>query len=213
MQILSVCASFASLVLSSVKLYYAQRLGIFMEVDPTLKMIIFAAPAITIQLLFPLFSLTLMASYFRAYVIVCIFVIMALVATSFGIAFIVLKIRRNVSHKEDMLNDMYKRGSQDLKKQGSQEYDNILITAILTSWIAPCTVWSNNSKEKSYFLLIISFMVIVGHSLGILSTYVYAHVGDLTNIKPPPIIRCNETIRYNLSIFECTKHLKVNLPT
>ena len=53
-----------------------------MEVDPNMKMIFFVAPAIAMQILFPIFSLVVMTTYFREFVIIIIFIIISLTALS-----------------------------------------------------------------------------------------------------------------------------------
>jgi hypothetical protein len=54
-----------SIILSSIKLYYSQRLGRYPDPDPTLKMILFISPFITLLIIGPLFSFVLMATYLQ----------------------------------------------------------------------------------------------------------------------------------------------------
>ena len=51
-----------------------------MEVDPNMKMILFVALPIAMQLLFPIFSLVVMTTYLREIVIIIIFLIISLTA-------------------------------------------------------------------------------------------------------------------------------------
>ena len=61
----SIPFSLLSIILSSVKLYYSQRLGRYPDPDPTLKMTLFAIPFITLLIIGPLFSFVLMATYLQ----------------------------------------------------------------------------------------------------------------------------------------------------
>jgi hypothetical protein len=57
--------SFVSLAMSSVKLYYSQRLGKFPVTSPSEKMIIFILPYVLLLIAGPLFTLILVTSYFQ----------------------------------------------------------------------------------------------------------------------------------------------------
>ncbi len=64
--------SFLSLGMASVKLFYSQRLGIFADVDPSLKMILIVLPLILLQMMGPILSLVLLSTYFKALVILIV---------------------------------------------------------------------------------------------------------------------------------------------
>jgi len=64
--------SFISLALNSTKLYFSQRIGKFLTVAPTIPMTLYVIPAITLQLLMPLFSLVIMAAYLKGFVLLAI---------------------------------------------------------------------------------------------------------------------------------------------
>jgi hypothetical protein len=184
---MSIVVSFLSLVFASSKLFYSQRLGIFLEVDPPLKMTLYAAPLIAFQILFPSFSLVLMAAYFREYVIVSIGIIM--LAHAIVIKSPCLKLFKNIW-------DLYMvdYGYLEMKKNmqlADQEVFEMFLTSIFTAWIAPCTVWANNSQVTKYFLLISSFTTMICHGIGILSIYasVYFFL-DMSQFENPPVSHC-----------------------
>ena len=162
-----------------------------MEVDPNMKMIFFVAPAIAMQILFPIFSLVVMTTYLREIVIIIIFLIISLTA---------LTIWKYITQKEKdklkkysslfIIDKLYKQNLVNQSEKGLKEFQNIKHTAILTSWISPCTVWCNNRMHRSYFLLISSLTVMAAHSIGLLGTYCFACFGDFTNILHPPVFHC-----------------------
>jgi hypothetical protein len=157
-----------------------------LELDPTIKMIIYVAPLIALQLLFPLFSLILMASYFKGIVIVCIAIIILANAAVLNFEWLKKKCFCDISL-------LY--GHFDHKMQrGQKESAEILNTAIVTSWISPCTVWSNNFKFKSYFLIVSSITALLGHAVGILSVFILTRFGyllvDLSLSENPPVTHC-----------------------
>ena len=161
-----------------------------MEVDPNMKMIFFVAPAIAMQILFPIFSLVVMTTYFREFVIIIIFIIISLTALS-----IMIYIRQKEKDKlkkysSFIIDKLYKENLVNQSEKGLKEFQNIKHTAILTSWISPCTVWCNNRMHRSYFLLISSLTVMAAHSIGLLGTYCFACFGDFTNILHPPVFHC-----------------------
>ena len=161
-----------------------------MEVDPNMKMIFFVAPAIAMQILFPIFSLVVMTTYFREFVIIIIFIIISLTALS-----IMIYIRQKEKDKlkkysSFIIDKLYKENLVNQSEKGLKEFQNILLTAILTSWISPCTVWCNIWKHRSYFLLISSLTVMAAHSIGLLGTYCFACFRDFTNILHPPVFHC-----------------------
>ena len=180
---MSILISFLSLVLSSVKLFYSQRLGIFLDVDPSPKMIIYAALPILIQLLFPLFSLILITSYLQEYVIFCIGIIMLANMIVLNLKCLKNKLYCGIQYLYDCKNEN--------RKRWKKESDEIFNTAILTSWISPCTVWSNNNKFQSVFLIvnsIVTFAVLFFniYFVALLSYY----RSNQSPVENPTIIQC-----------------------
>ena len=115
--------SYLSLTLSSAKLFFSNRLGIFKDVDPTFKMIVVVAPAIAIFLLAPILSLVLMSTYFNELVIVVIGVIVAANA-------VVLKLP---CLDRFLFDDLLRHYGFDQLKLGKDESDTVLMISILTS--------------------------------------------------------------------------------
>ena len=173
-QLKSMLTSFLSLSMSSVKIFYSQRLGKYMTLDPTLRMILFATPVVMIFLPFPLFSLILTAAYLRSFVLVHISLIMLL-----NLA--VLKLPSLTKHLYIDLKYLY-RNNLD---QGKKDANSLLIIALYTSWMSPFTVWYNYKKFKSYFLPVSSLATLLGHFLAIVVTYIFATYGDVSFTRPP----------------------------
>jgi hypothetical protein len=61
----SIPSSFLSLSVSSARLYFSLRLGRFNEVNPPIKNLLFVMPLIVVQIIGPLFSLIVLAAYFK----------------------------------------------------------------------------------------------------------------------------------------------------
>ncbi len=149
-------------------------------------MIIFAALPITLQLLFPLFSLILMASYFKEFVIVCIAMIILANAAVLNSKCLKPKLYCDI---RDLccFNEKYLR-------KGQKESDEIFYTSIFTTWISPCTVWCHTVKFKSYFLIVNSLTTLLGHAVGIIFVFILTYL-DVLKMDPlqnetPPITHC-----------------------
>ena len=173
--------SFLSLVLSSAKLFYSQRLGNYLELDPSFKMIIYAALPICFQLLFPLFSLILSASGGNG-------LVLAQIASIMLANFVVTKSMMTKSNF--VIKDLYGHDNRDNQKKGRKESDEIFNTAIFTSWISPCTVWSNNHRFKSNFLIVNSLTTLLGHALSIFCAVFLADLRTLSQSENHPITLC-----------------------
>jgi hypothetical protein len=61
----SIPSSFLSLSVSSARLYFSLRLGRFNEVNPPIKNLLFVMPLVVVQIIGPLFSLIVLAAYFK----------------------------------------------------------------------------------------------------------------------------------------------------
>ena len=177
--------SFLSLSLASVKLYYSQRLGNFAAVDPSLKMIAFAFPFVSVQILGPLFSLIFLAAYFRGFVLLFIaFIIFT--------NFVTLKYF-HFKGKPYVNIPLYENYYTSI-----EESNFIFITATLTSWISSSTVWSNNFIQIKRVLLISSLSNTLAHTLSTLCIYIYIYFDDISVMISAPITHCF-TIAQNLS--------------
>ena len=146
--------SFLSITFSAIKLFYSQRLGRYPDYDPSIKMIAFVALPVMILISGPLTSVVCMAAYFHEKVFACILIIIVVNAS-------VLKspCLEDKLYPYTYLSNLYESYEleavpEDVKTRAKQDKEAILITALFTSWISPCTVWANNIKCNSYFLLV-----------------------------------------------------------
>jgi len=150
----SILMSFLSITFSAIKLFYSQRLGRYPDYDPSIKMIAFVALPVMILIAGPLTSVVCMAAYFQEKVFACILIIIVVNAS-------VLKspCLEDKLYPYTYLSNLYESYEleavpEDVKTRAKQDKEAILITALFTSWISPCTVWANNIKCNSYFLLV-----------------------------------------------------------
>ena len=150
-------------------------------------------PFITMQVVANLVTLSIAAAYFKSYSLFCglITVILNLVALT---AYFKWKKELRVSQS------VYVKSKQDpvyldSLKHARIESQNMFLTAVLTSWISPCTVWTNNFKKKSKFLLISSLCNFLSNTLCLVSLYVYLYSSPQESLNLPMTF-CfqNETI-------------------
>ena len=166
--------------MSSTNLYYSQRLGKFLDTNPSIKMQLFILPAIMVQLLLPLFSLVYVAANIKEYVFLFIGII---ILTNF----LVLRIP---CLKDHLFPALYNFFHLEQLQSGKDEENMVFATAVLTSWISPCTVWANEWFGKSYFLIVQSFTAMICHASGIIGIlYLEAHT-DWSGYSQPPITHC-----------------------
>ena len=148
------------------------------------------------QIVANLVTLTIAAAYFKSYSLFCglITILLNLVALT---AYFKWKKELRVSQS------VYVKSKQDpvyvdSLKQARIESQNMFLTAVLTSWISPCTVWTNNFKKKSKFLLISSLCNFLSNVLCLVSLYVYLYSGPQGSLTYDylPMTFCfqNETI-------------------
>ena len=159
-------------------------------------MILFALPFVILQILGLLFSLVILASYFKGLVLLQIgFIILA--------NFIVLKF---ILFKGDPFTDVKSLYDKVygiyVQERRSHESKSIFWTAILTSWISPCTVWANNLTLKSYFLLTSSLTTIAAQVICILCTYVFILFDQLDINSNPPITHCFQNLSHSHNLTE-----------
>jgi hypothetical protein len=184
-QCFSIPVSFLSLTLASVRLFYSQRLGRFPDVDPSFKLISFVFPLIMLQISGSVASLVLSAAYLRE-------VVIALIVFHILAQFIVLKF-------------FLLKGNPILDNQ-----TNIFWTAIFTSWMSPCTVWSNNLKTKSYFLLVSSCTSIIIHCFSLISICIYISLYDLSS-KLAPKFHCHNASQDEIKNVFLTSQTFINI--
>ncbi len=88
----------------------------------------------------------------------------------------------------------------DLQESTQESNDKriLLVIANFTAWIAPCTVWANNFKYKSYFLIVSSTTCMLSHMICLISVYIRAFLSDLLPAENPPIAHCFEATAVQL---------------
>jgi hypothetical protein len=190
-QLTSIPISFLALTFSSAQLYFSQRLGRFPDRDPSIRMVIFILPFIVLLITGPLFSLVIFATYFNAGVLIVIVV-------NITASFLVLKnvyVRKRPYPYTEHLYSRFKKMLQFGIQQGEREPQAILYTAVLTSWVSPCTVWTNNVQCKSLFLLLSNLISSVVHLL----SYIVISIGFSIAHLPQ-----------NISILQCFKNKDIS---
>jgi len=198
-QIVSIVISFLSITFASIKLFYSQRLGRYSDLDPTIRMILFVALPVMLLIVGPLASVVCMAAYFKEKVIVCIIIIIALIA-------LVLKspCSQEILYKKTYSENAYKsceleQSPKDWNRRMKRDREAMLITAIFTSWISPCTMWFSESK----FIFVSSLTNLFGHFVGIASILIFISTAALPLNDNPPITHCFKNENYISSMFIC----------
>jgi hypothetical protein len=159
-------------------------------------MIAFTFPFIAFLIAGPLYSLVITAAYFKGFVILVI-------AFIIGIHFFVLKLPCLKGKLFPYFTDLY--GTYPLNNfkaeeetQKSNDAIRVLFTAIFTAWISPCTVWANNFKCKSYFLVVSSTICMLSHLLCLMSVYMSSFFVEFLPAENPPLAHCFEGIEVQL---------------
>ena len=114
---LSMPLSFLSLALASSRLFYSQRLGVFTDPDPSLKMTFYALTPNAFLIAGPLFTLILSASYLRLGVLVIIVVVIILNYTTLKLKYFTER------HREELVEKFY----DNRKFLGTKEARHIFI--------------------------------------------------------------------------------------
>ncbi len=175
-QLVSIPISFISLVWASIKLFYFQRLGPYSDHDPSIKMILSTSLPIIFLLFGNLYSLILISSYYQLWILLVI-------GLSFVVQCIVLKA--TYLKKPDMIH-IIKQLYNGNKEFGTKETNNIFWMSVLISWVAPCTVWANNTAMKTRFILSSSRITIAVNMLSITAVFICVNtVGLMENVNPP----------------------------
>ncbi len=179
-QCFGIPVSFLSLAMTSVKLFYSQRIDYDEDVDPSLKMIMLVLPVIIFQIIGPSFSVIFLTAYFKAFVL--LFVILLLI-TQYLVTY---HCCYNYDH-----NRSFNEGENIKRKY-------IFITAVLTAWITPCTVWKNNFQRRTYFLLTSSLTTAITHMLCLSCIYIFTSLDAITFTDLFPITHCIVKQGYHL---------------
>jgi hypothetical protein len=184
----SIILSFLSITLSSIKLFYSQRIDRYPDYDPSLKMIAFVALPVMILITGPLAAVVCMAAYFKEKVIVHILIL--ILVNAFVLKFPCFRYFIFSGNSFIWKSYEIKPTSHDSFKRAQQESETIFLTALLTSWFSPCTVWINTFFNKSHFLLVSSLTSLLGHFVGICAIFVWISSAELPLNDKPPIIHC-----------------------
>jgi ankyrin repeat protein len=75
-------------------------------------------------------------------------------------------------------------------EHGRKEAEQIFYNSIFTSWISPCTVWSNNKMMRSKFLLCSAFTTIAINAVAQLFVLFFIDTFEINEKKNPPIFHC-----------------------
>jgi cytohesin len=203
----SIPISFLSLAFSSIKLFFYQRLGHFSDSDPKFKLVIFVSPFVVALISGPLFCLVLIATYFHAFVLLTIFLT---VAANFVVLTSLFRKRKT----EEEIISLYKNTNKETidasqEERGLLESNSIFFTSVLTSWISPCLVWTNNIVSKSFFLLASSITTNCCYTLSIVSIFIYINMEDNAEISKFTMLHCiqNETMLHfgdNMKLYNLT---------
>jgi hypothetical protein len=187
-QIVSIVISFLSITFASIKLFYSQRLGRYSDLDPTVRMIMFVALPVIILIVGPLASVVCMAAYFKEKVIVCIIIIIALFALVLKSPYLEALIYDDDNFEEAYISyELNQRCiPENVKRRVKRDKEAILITAIFTSWISPCTLLC----KGSVFLFVSSLTNLLGHFVGTASILIFISTAALSLNDNPPITHC-----------------------
>jgi ankyrin repeat protein len=181
--------------MASTKLFYSQRLGEFSDEDPSATMIWILAPINILLLLGPAFSVVLFATYFEGFFLLSIGVMVLMMFFFFKVFY----------YTKEHIKDIIKHYYSERKETGTRDSELLFFTAALTSWISPCTVWKNNKKWRSKFILKSSLFCHILHLINLLSIYLLVDHGYFYPPDHTPITHCiNETNQANFSNFRYT---------
>ena len=187
-QLISIGFSFMAFVLSSTRLFYSQRLGKYQELDPSMTMILFVLIFIVGLITGPLCNLVLMSSYYQEAVV--IFISLNIVSHLFNATSFKQELLDYVKILYGHTNSKYLEKQKEENELGKVHLDEMIIRAIFTSWISPCTVMSNNDVHKSKFLIVSGRTSFIGHLFGLISVIFFALYADLSQQQNPPITHC-----------------------
>jgi ankyrin repeat protein len=82
------------------------------------------------------------------------------------------------------------------KEFGTKESNAIFFNAMFTSWVSPCTVWTNTFMEKSKFLMLSSSITLSVHLLNLINLFLISDLDMLSSIENPPILHCFNSYKY-----------------
>ncbi len=121
-----------------------------------------------------------MASYIHGYILLTITCVIGLNG------FILFQTYFQKTKREELRRFFYPTDEQ----QGKKESGFVFFTAVLTSWISPCSIWANTFGRKTSFLLISSSTCIVVYFINIIAVGISEELGYIIPTENPPITRC-----------------------
>jgi hypothetical protein len=133
--------SLGSLIWSSSKLFYSQRLGRYCQIDPPQKYLFFICFPIFLQNIGFLSAWILIAAYLQIYTTLCVLLVMAIV-----FFWLQLLVTGWQSLSSQSVEDIFDIEAKDKKLETERR---IFATAVFTSWVVPCTVWSIKSDQET----------------------------------------------------------------
>ena len=152
-------------------------------------MIAAAFPYIILQIIGPLFVLILLASYCKEFIL--IFIAFSIFANFVFIRCVYFE-SKPFPDVEIELQPLKNNVLHNMKQsRNDQESQLIFDTAVFTSWISPCTVWSNSLTKQTRFLLASSSLCIFTHLVSLACIGIFLHFGSLNNNKLFPISHCH----------------------
>ena len=196
----SIIIGFISLSLASVKLFYSQRLGESGEPDHKVlsKQTFLILIPVMLQTSVFLSAWVFLAAHLRFFIIVCVMLVMAAnFAVLSGAVFRLDSTNKIIDAILDGVPaDRYEKESR-----------RVFYTAVLTSWISPLTVWSNNmtanrrrqqlqcNELSKKFLVISSITSSLSLSLIVLTSYAWTPVifdgfSNYNGSSPAPLTYC-----------------------
>ena len=136
----SVPTSYVSLTLGSIQLFYSQRLGIYSDITPPIFNKVVMVPFIMIQNLGILAAWVFFSLVFKGYV----FILGALAILA---DYVVLE---TALFGWDMSEKVFDGKVAEVSEENRvRDPARLFWTSVLTSWIAPCSVWMNSTN--TYF--------------------------------------------------------------
>ncbi len=144
------------------------------------------------------YSLVFVASYIQGYILLTFTSVIVL-------NWIVLFFKYFQKKKREELRKFFYPTDE---QQGKKESGFVFFTAVLTSWISPCSIWANTFGQKTWFLFYTSSTCIIAYFINIISIGISETLGYIIPTENPPITRCFheinkfDTIKYRLFFSE-----------
>ena len=135
----------------------------------------------------PVLSLVLLAAYFKA---LTIFFALSMILMQFLVVKCIYFKGKSYKYLQDLYQPDPYITFTHYHSTARKESKLVLITAILTAWVTPSIVWSNNFYHKSHFLIISSLSSILVHTLCFIFIYIYTSLDEVSFLNFAPITHC-----------------------